>query len=302
MNFRDLKYLIAIDKHRHFSKAAASCFVSQPTLSAQLKKLENELGVQLFERNNKHILTTPAGEAIVAQARHAIRDMEEIKVIAETLSDPLSGTIKLGIISTLGPYLLPHVISEIHEQLPKLQLLLIEEKTETLLKQLKEGSIDAVILTHQEDVEHYVQQDLFTEPFYVACSHQHVFNKKTEIAIEDLYTETILLLNDGHCLRDDALGICPRIREQEKSGFQATSLETLRHMVAADVGVTLLPALSANTNAQHSVVCVRPFKKPYPQRQISILWRKLQPKQVLCRKIAEIVSGKIKNYFAVSRG
>src|SRR5215813_3207132 len=227
MNLRDLRYLVALAEHKHFGRAAEASFVSQPTLSTQIKKLEDELEVALVERTPRKVLLTEVGKAIARRTR-----------------DPESGTIRLGIFPTLGPYLLPHVIPRIRERFARLELLLVEEKTETVLRQLREGRLDAGVLAQPIHDDQLHQQFLFEEPFLLAVPEQHPLASRKQLKLDDLADQSLLLLEEGHCLRDQALEVCQLAGAGEKSGFRATSLETLRQMVAANVGVTLLPTLA----------------------------------------------------------
>ena len=198
MNFRDLKYLIAVADLHHFGQAALHCHVSQPTLSAQLKKLEDELDVQIFERNNKQVLTTVQGKRIIAQARVILREMELLRSIAATSKDPLAGLFKVGIIPTLGPYLLPYVVPLVKKHLPKVQLQLHEDKTEYLLKALHQGDVDAVIVALPVAAPNCQVQELFCEPFFVALPHNHRLSKRRQLKVNDLRGEKILLLEVGY--------------------------------------------------------------------------------------------------------
>ncbi|WP_040953697.1 LysR substrate-binding domain-containing protein, partial [Coxiella burnetii] len=205
MNIRDLKYLLAVADSAHFGKAAEKCFVSQPTLSAQLKKLEEELGVRLFERNNKRVLITPIGQIIAAQVRVILQEVEKLKVLAQNAQDPFAGVFHLGIIPTLGPYLLPIILEIFKKRLPKLNLVVYENKTENILHELQQGRLDAVILALPVSAPNLVVQELFCEPFYVALPKHHPLAKKKSVTLADLEKETLLLLEEGHCLREQAL-------------------------------------------------------------------------------------------------
>lgn len=294
MNIRDLKYLVAVAELKHFGKAAQACFVSQPTLSMQLKKLEDELAVQIFERNNKQVLITATGQDIVNQARSVLREIEQLKTIAQMASNPFAGTFRLGLIPTIAPYLLPHIMATVKKQLPKLELYLIEEKTERLIDLLKQGDIDAAILALPIHETEFAQQPLFAEAFYVALPKTHPLNKKATLKISDLKDETVLLLEDGHCLRDQALEVCGLTKVHEKSGFRATSLETLRHMVAAGSGITLLPELAIQKSSPrvHSVNVV-PFSKPIPKRDVAMIWRKNSSRLEVITSLANIIKQQV---------
>ncbi|HMM68173.1 MAG TPA: DNA-binding transcriptional regulator OxyR [Dokdonella sp.] len=275
MNLRDLRYLVALSEHKHFGRAAEASFVSQPTLSTQIKKLEDELGVSLVERNPRKVLLTEVGREIVLRAREVLNEVEQIKAIARRTLDPESGTIRLGIFPTLGPYLLPHMVPLIRERFPRLELLLIEEKTEVILRQLREGKLDAGILALPVHDHQLHTEKLFEEPFVLAVPQDSPLADRTSIKMADLADQSILLLEDGHCLRDQALEVCQLAGAGEKTGFRATSLETLRQMVAANVGITLLPTLAVKPPvAQVDNVRLIEFRGRPPSRQIAMIWRK----------------------------
>ncbi|KZC34119.1 transcriptional regulator, partial [Rhodanobacter sp. FW510-R12] len=242
MNLRDLQYLVALAEHRHFGRAAEACFVSQPTLSTQIKKLEDELGVSLVERTPRKVLLTEVGRDIATRARDVLNEIEQIRGVARRTLDPESGTVRLGIFPTLGPYLLPHALPLVREAFPRLELLLVEEKTEVVLRMLREGKLDAGILALPLHEDSLHSEFLFEEPFLLAVSDAHpLAQHQGQLKLGDLSSQNLLLLEDGHCLRDQALEVCHLTGAGEHSGFRATSLETLRQMVAANVGITLLP-------------------------------------------------------------
>ena len=275
MNIRDLKYLVALAEHKHFGRAAEASFVSQPTLSTQIKKLEEELEVSLVERTPRNVLLTEVGKEIAQRAREVLNEIDQIKAIARRTRDPESGTIRLGIFPTLGPYLLPHVIPKIRERFPRLELLLVEEKTEVILRQLREGRLDAGILALPIHDDQLHTEFLFEEQFLLAVPENHQLAKRAALKLGDLADESLLLLEEGHCLRDQALDVCQLAGANEKSGFRATSLETLRQMVAANVGITLLPSLSVQPPiAQSDNVHLLPFRGEVPSRRIAMIWRK----------------------------
>lgn len=291
MNLRDLNYLVAIAKHRHFSKAAEACFISQPTLSAQLKKLEEELGVTLFERTNKQILITPAGEQLVAQAQNILREVATFRELAKHTHNPLAGEFRLGIIPTLGPYLLPHILPTIKKYLPEIELILHEDKTWRILEALRHGHLDAIMLAIPVPCEGLVVKKLFDESFFVALPTKHHLTNKKALQLKELTGEHLLLLEEGHCLRDQALEVCQAIDMRDSSGFHATSLETLRQMVAANGGVTLLPALAINKDPS---IVIKPINKQKAFRTIGILWRKQSVREKCCIEIAKLVTDLMK--------
>ena len=275
MNLRDLRYLVALAEHRHFGRAAAASFVSQPTLSTQIKKLEEELGVALVERTPRKVLLTEVGREIAQRAREVLGEIEQIRAAAQRTRDPESGTVRLGIFPTLGPYLLPHVVPAIRARFPRLELLLTEEKTEVILRLLREGRLDAGILALPIHDDQLHQEFLFEEDFVLAVPEGHPLAARTALKLGDLAEQNLLLLEDGHCLRDQALEVCHLAGAVEHSGFRATSLETLRQMVAAGVGITLLPSLAVKPPvASSGDIHLVPFRGDPPSRRIAMVWRK----------------------------
>jgi LysR family hydrogen peroxide-inducible transcriptional activator len=290
VNLRDLRYLVALAEHRHFGRAAAASFVSQPTLSTQIKKLEDELGVALVERTPRKVLLTEVGREIAQRAREVLNEVDQIRAIARRTLDPESGTVRLGIFPTLGPYLLPHVVPAIRERFPRLELLLVEEKTEIVLRLLREGKLDAGVLALPVHDDQLHAEFLFEEPFVLAVPEQHELSHRKALKMDDLADQSLLLLDDGHCLRDQALEVCHLSGANEKSGFRATSLETLRQMVAANVGITLLPTLAVQPPVAHSDnVHLVPFRgNQTPSRRIAMVWRKSSAMSGFLKKLAEI--------------
>ncbi len=292
MNLQDLRYLVAVADHRHFGRAAEASFVSQPTLSTQIKKLEQELGVQLVERNRRQILLTEAGERVVERARAILRETDHIRDIARQARDPESASIRLGLFPTLAPYLLPHVVPSIHTRFPKLELLLVEEKTEILLHQLREGILDAVLVARPVNDAQLHEELLFVEDFVLAVPADHpIAATEGRVDASVLAHEQILLLEEGHCLRDQALSVCQLAGASERSGFRATSLETLRQMVAAGVGVTLLPELAVQPPVPPSDdIVLRRFVDPAPRREIAMYWRETSVFRDFLAQLAEVVA------------
>jgi LysR family hydrogen peroxide-inducible transcriptional activator len=275
VNLRDLRYLVALADHKHFGRAAEASFVSQPTLSTQLKKFEEELGVSLIERNPRNVMLTAVGEAVVARSRVMLREADEIRAIARRSKDPESGLLKLGIFPTLGPYLLPHIIPTMVSRYPKLELILVEEKTEVILRKLHDGELDCGILAMPIPEDNLHVEFLFEEDFVLAVPKLHPMAKQTKVKLTELAEEQLLLLDDGHCLRDQALEVCQMAGASERGGFRATSLETLRHMVAANAGITLMPALTVHppSPVSPSIQLIR-FADPAPYRRIALVWRR----------------------------
>lgn len=275
LNLRDLKYLVALAEHRHFGHAAAACFVSQPTLSAQIRKLEDELGVSLVERAPRRVMLTPVGQEIAERARRIIADVEQMSEVARRSRDPEAGSVRLGLFPTLAPYLLPHVLPGIRERFPRLELLLVEEKTDQILARLREGRLDAGILALPVHDEQLHAEALFDEPFMLAAPRDHPIAARGCLTPDDLRNADLLLLEEGHCLRDQALDVCHLAGAGERKGFRATSLETLRQMVAAGVGMTLLPMLAVQPPVPPSPdVALLPFEGDPPHRRIAMVWRR----------------------------
>jgi LysR family hydrogen peroxide-inducible transcriptional activator len=287
MNIRALQYFVKLAELRHFSKAAEACFVSQPTLSTQIRKLEEELGVSLVERAPRKVMLTPIGEDIAHRARYILRDIEHIKDAARRSKDPETGTIKLGIFPTLAPYLLPHVIPQIRRRYPELRLQLAEEKTEEILNMLDTGQLDAGLLALPVDEHGMEIEVLFTEPFVTAMPASHRLCDKQKIELKDLAGEELLLLEEGHCLRQQALDVCELAGAHERVDFHATSMETLRQMVAANAGVTLMPVLAVKPPIPETGnISLRPFSQPAPSRTIALVWRTSSPMGDFLRQLA----------------
>jgi LysR family transcriptional regulator, hydrogen peroxide-inducible genes activator len=292
MNLKDLKYLVALADTGHFGRAAQRTFVSQPTLSAQLKKLEEYLGVKLVERHPKNVQLTEVGKQIVARARHMLSEGDEIVALARNNTDPLSGKLKVALIPTIGPYLLPRVMQRLRKALPQLGLMLYEYQTEDLLKRLKEGEIDLGILALPIEQDGLECRRLYREEFTVALPSDNPLAQKPSIKVSDLKGQTLLLLEDGHCLRDQALEVCSRVDVREAEDFRATSLETLRHMVVAGLGVTLMPELAVESpfGSQRGLV-IRQFTKPAPARTVGAVWRKSTTRGAAIDAVCGVLAG-----------
>jgi LysR family hydrogen peroxide-inducible transcriptional activator len=291
VNLRDLRYLVAVADHRHFGRAAEASFVSQPTLSTQIKKLEQELGVQLVERNRRHILLTDAGERVVDRARVILRETDHIRDIARQARDPEAASIRMGLFPTIAPYLLPHVVPTLHSRFPNLELLLVEEKTEVLLHQVREGILDVVVLARPVNDPQLHEELLFAEDFLLAVPADNpLASVEGPVDSSVLAKEQVLLLEEGHCLRDQALSVCQLVGASERSGFRATSLETLRQMVASGVGVTLLPELAVQSPvpASDDIVLLR-FADPAPRREIAMYWRETSVFRDLLPQLADVI-------------
>lgn len=298
LKLKDLRYLVAVADTRHFGQAAARCFVSQPTLSAQLKKLEDYLGVQLIERQPRRIALTEAGAQVVARARRIIEAGDEIVALSQLQRDPLAGRLRLALLPTIGPYLLPLVAGRIRRKLPRLELLMYEYQTGPMLEHLHAGDIDVGILALPVPADGLIDRRLFDEPFVVALPESNPLASRKSLKSADLDGETLLLLEDGHCLRDQALDVCRNSSVQEKQDFRATSLETLRQMVASGTGITLLPQLASSGAYGHARgISIVPFARPAPVRHVGALWRKTTARgaaiEAVCEVIAEVAGKQV---------
>jgi LysR family hydrogen peroxide-inducible transcriptional activator len=291
LKLKDLRYLVALADTRHFGRAAERCFVSQPTLSAQLKKLEQYLGVQLIERQPNNVSLTDTGEQVVARARRILEGSDEVVALARTHRDPLAGRLRLALLPTIGPYLLPRVAQALRRELPRLELRLYEYQTAPMLEKLKAGELDLGILALPVDLEGLQARELFAEPFTVALPERHRLAGHEHIQVADLEGETLLLLEEGHCLRDQALEVCSRIGAGETQDFRATSLETLRQMVATGAGVTLLPELATKgAYGDARGVVVLPFSKPVPVRHVGAVWRKTTARRLAIEAVCNLIA------------
>ena len=291
MNLRDLEYLTALAEHLHFGRAAEASHVSQPTLSTQIKKLERELGIELFERHNKGVTLTAAGARILERAQRVVLETEAIVQIARQMQDPEAATLRIGMFPTLGPYLLPHVMPKIRESFPRLELLLVEEKTEEIVARLANGQLDAGLLALPIDREDLDCQILFSEDFVLAAPANGALASHSEVvSTAVLAEESVLLLEDGHCLRDQALAVCALEGANERTGFRATSLETLRQMVASGVGVTLLPRMAVERPVPPNPdLALIPFQDPAPHRTIAMFWRKTSAYRHFLPDLASVI-------------
>ncbi|MFH2203426.1 MAG: LysR substrate-binding domain-containing protein [Elusimicrobiota bacterium] len=271
MNLRDLEYLVAVAEHKHFGKAAQAVFATQPTLSMQIKKLEQELGVKLLERTNRRVLITELGQKVAAHAQVVLRGANEIRTMTRDAKDPYSGKLKLGLFPTLAPYLLPHIVPGLMKKYPSLKLILREEKTDILIRRLEDGEIDAAFLALPVKEDFLEHRLLFEEEFFLATAKSNRWPDKKTLKRSDIKGKQLLLLEEGHCLRDQALEFCSHVNVSEFPDFRASSMETLRQMVAANVGMTLIPKLAMRKN---DGITYTPFSKPKPARRIALYWRK----------------------------
>ena len=278
MKLRDLEYLVAVYDHGSFSKAADHCHVSQPTLSGQIRKLEEELDVSLMERSTRKIIFTPLGKQVVERARDLVNGAGEIKSLVRERDGELNGPVRIGLIPTVGPYLLPLIITEFSKRFPGAELFLQEGQTHQLLEQVSQGELDGAILARLDGMSAFNLTPLYDETMLLAVPPSHDLADKASVEYSDLAEQKLLMLEDGHCLRDQALGYCFSADATEDPRFQATSLETLRYMVAANVGITLIPELAVATDTG-GAVCYLPFEDPKPAREIVLLTRRKFPRQ-----------------------
>lgn len=289
MTLRELQYLVALATHRSFSRAAEACLVAQPTLSTQISKLEEELGVLLLERDRRRVMLTPAGRDAVERAQRILREVSELQEAARRAGEVETGTLRLGVFPTLGPYLLPHLVPPLRQRFPDLNLQLFEEKSAVLIARLEQGSLDAAFLALPLADDRLHSEALFSEPFLVAVPPGHALADKGSATLEDLRQQTLMLLEEGHCLREQALEVCELSGARETMEFRATSLETLRQMVIAGMGVTLLPILAtAGLGAGAGGMRLLPFAGSTPNRRIGLVWRQTSPMAGLLRQIADL--------------
>lgn len=283
MNLRDLEYFVKVAELKHFGKAAEASFVSQPTLSMQIKKLEQELGVLLFHREDKKVTLTEAGAILLTRAQAVIHTAKEIRYTAKTLQDPFALPFRLGVIPTVAPYYLPTILPALQQALPKLKLVLLEEKTAELLIQLNENKIDAALLALP--LKHSFEEKILkTENFVAALPLNHPLAEKEQLDLPELERENLLMLEEGHCLRDHALQFCQHFNRESET-YRATSLETLCQMVSLGHGITLLPEYAATQRAN---LTIRPIRAPTPHREIGLVWKKESPRLNLIQSMIEI--------------
>ena len=294
MTLTELRYIVAVSQKNHFGLAAQACFVSQPTLSIAIKKLEEELGVRLFERSSKNeIRITEIGQQVIDQAHIVLQESRILSEIAQQGKDPLSGTFKLGVIYTIGPYLLPNLIPKLKERAPNLKLIIEENFTANLYQSLKQGVLDAIIISYPFAEPGIETSSLYEEPFVVALPRDHDWNKRKEIPTEDLAQQDLMLLGAGHCFRDQVIKSCPNCmvgNSEITRSLEGGSLETIRHMVAAGTGITVLPQTSIlHSHHGESLIDFKPFKAPAPSRTVAIAWRKHYPRKETIATIRETI-------------
>ncbi len=301
MNIRDLEYLVALAEHLHFRKAAEACHVSQPTLSGQIRKLEDELGLMLMERTSRKVLFTQSGLLLVEQARKVLREVKLFKEMASHQGNTMAGPIHIGLIPTVGPYLLPHIIPSLHGAFPALEMYLHEGHTLPLLAELESGKLDCAIMARTKETQNFIEIPLFNEPLKLAVALSHRWRGEGRIAMTALAGEKLLMLEDGHCLRDHAMGFCFQAGAVEDLHFRATSLETLRNMVAAGSGITLLPALSVPNETERDGVCYIDCYDPVPERQLALIYRPGSPLRSRYEQLAEVIHGQMKQLPSLSK-
>jgi len=290
MNLRELQYLVALDEERHFRKAAERCFVSQPTLSGQLKKLEDELGVLLVERTKRQVLMTEVGTVIAERARRILTDVKSLHEIAQSYQDPMAGEVHVGLIPTVAPYLLPHIMPKIRKQFPQLKLWLYEYQTDILLEKLRRGEVDVLILALLDETDDFAELELYDEAFQLAVPRGNKLAQQKSIGLDDLNNSEMLLLEEGHCLRGQALDVCYLAGAKENTGFHASSLEILRHMVSEDMGMTLIPELAVPAkNKLSDLVQYIVFDEPQPSRRIGMVYRKGSYRETAFKQLQQLI-------------
>ncbi|HLS42218.1 MAG TPA: LysR substrate-binding domain-containing protein [Paenalcaligenes sp.] len=296
MTLTELKYIVAVARERHFGRAAEACFVSQPTLSVAIRKLEEELGIVIFERGGTEVGITPIGLRIVEQAQKVLEEGANLREIARQGHDPLEGPLRVGVIYTIAPYLLPLLVPKQIKLTPQMPLLLQENYTTRLLELLRQGEIDCAIVALPLPDSGLMVRELYDEPFMVAVPHNHAWVGRSSIDPEELKDETMLLLGAGHCFRDQVLEVCPELSRFSSSSegiqrtFEGSSLETIRHMVATGIGVTVIPSSALSSPGQEGgLLHYIPFSKPVPDRRIVLIWRKSFPRMAAINALTKAV-------------
>ncbi|BCK04173.1 DNA-binding transcriptional regulator OxyR [Vibrio cholerae] len=293
MNIRDFEYLVALADHKHFRKAAEACFVSQPTLSGQIRKLEDEIGTTLLERSSRRVLFTEAGLQLVDQAKKILSEVKTFKDMANQQTGAMTGPLHIGFIPTLGPYLLPKIIPTLKERFPELELYLHEAQTSQLVRQLEEGKLDCLVLASVEETAPFKEIELYNEVMSIAVPCDHAWAARDEVDMLELKGKTVLALGDGHCLRDQALGFCFAAGAKDDERFKATSLETLRNMVAAGAGITLLPELALPEDKTKDGVCYLRAVNPVPSRRLVLAYRPGSPLRQRFEQLAEVIKDRL---------
>lgn len=286
LTLRQLQYVVAVADSLSFRKAAELCFVSQPALSAQIGQVEQTLGLRLFERDRRRVIITGPGREIIERARLILRETNDLEICARRSVDPLAGTLRIGVIPTISPYLLPHLTTALRKSYQHLTILWLEDKTAVLAERLEEGSLDAALVALEAEICNVEHEVIGSDSFVLATPIGHPLGAKTSPAKPaDLKGQCVLLLDDGHCFRQQSLAFCSSAQAHELE-FRATSLSTLAQMVAAGTGVTLLPELAVATEAKHAALSIRAFSQPAPKRTIGLVWRQRSPLASALRQIA----------------
>ena len=294
MTLTELRYIVAVSQKNHFGKAAQACFVSQPTLSIAIKKLEEELGIRLFERSSKNeIRITEIGQQVIDQAHVVLQQAQILNEIAQQGKDPLAGQFRLGVIYTIGPYLLPSLIPQLRKTAPNLKLIIEENFTVNLFQSLKQGTLDAIVISYPFDEPGIETAALYREPFVVALPRNHEWQRRENIRPEDLASQDLMLLGAGHCFRDQVIEACPNCMSGDSEltrTLEGGSLETIRHMVAAGTGITVLPRSSVpDSQKRQSLIDWKPFTRPTPTRTVAIAWRKHYPRKEAIATIRDTI-------------
>ena len=296
MTIRDLEYFVALAETRHFGQAAERCHVTQPTLSMQIAKLEQELGIRLFERDKRRVSLTDAGRQILTRAGSVLDGVNEIRDVARGLTGDLSGPMYLGVIPTIGPYLLPHLLPELRSIYPDVKLYLREDKTDQLVEQLQHSTLDAAILSLPLDTPDLDYDVFFREELVAGLPKSHALARKKRVAMKDLADEPILLLEEGNCMRDQTLKLCRGSRPADPEGYRASTIESLRQMVSAGMGCTFLPKLSTvGPFAKASPIAIRPLYAPTPRRDIALAYRKTYPKAASLKELARALRARMES-------
>ena len=296
MTLTELRYIVAVSRELHFGRAAAACFVSQPTLSVAIKKLEDELDVTIFERRPHDVTITPTGRRIVEQAITVLEQVNAIRTIAGSEKDQLQGSLKLGVIYTIGPFLLPHLIPVLGREAPGLTLIIEEDFTLNLAEQLKRGELDMIIISTPFEQPGATLEVLYREPFTVMLPKNHRLSRRKQVRADDLVEDTLLLLKSGNCFRDQVMDACPACKgdifskDKIQKTLEGSSIETIKQMVAAGSGVTVLPSTAIREqDGLDKLVEYRPFAKPVPERDVALAWRNTYPKKQLAQLVSRII-------------
>ena len=296
MNLSELRYVVALARERHFGRAAAACFVSQPTLSVAIRKLEDELSVTLFERASHEVRITSAGERVVEKAQQALEAVESVRQAARAESDQLSGPLRIGAIYTIGPYLFPDLIPNLNERAPDMPLIVEENYTAVLSEKLKQGELDVIVISLPFDEPNILTLPLYEEPFVILLPASHPLTGRKTIAPRNLEGETVLMLGAGHCFRDQVIEACPACAPKAGDGSpvytaEGSSLETIRHMVASGMGLTVLPCTAAGADRySQRLLAIRRFTRPAPSRVVALAWRASFPRPKVIDAVKDAVA------------